>query len=445
MTAALVQAATASVMRRLRMAFPPHPYSITALENPALPSPVRQFLVQMLQQRLNAEVASLASARSLWFDYEAPEVVEAQEGLTRTLARHARFPREEWDASLEFATRTVVPYLIQPVAEFPRWVFQEGQAELPIDRVWARMDFLTSYRHLNDVVRAYVEQKKLATLSRDHFAQLLRRIELRTPHEYSPQAWMRLMRPFFETFGENGLVSAELLAVSFADRGMHHVEQRLNHFPKGIALHDIEALVAPAQETAPPPPPPPAPAVVAQAAAPPPPQTPPAAPEPPPAPSRREPLQAAPEVKPTPLSPAGDDKVPVWMKFQKQAPAQPTVQTAPPPKEEKKPLWARFQREQPAAKAAAPAPTASAEEPDQLDRLERHVMGSVSPEDRRRFIRVLFSNSVEAYQRTLAKMAEARSWSEASRALAEAFRHHYVNIYSEDAVNFTDRAESRFT
>lgn len=445
MTAALVQAATASVLRRLKTTFPPHPYSITALENPALPSPVRHFLVQMLQQRLNAEVASLASARSLWFDYEAPEVLEAQEGLTRTLARHARFPREEWEAALEFAVRTVVPYLIQPVAEFPRWVFQEGQAELPIERVWARMDFLTSYRHLNDVVRAYVEQKNLATLSRDHFAQLLRRIELRTPHEYSPQAWMRLMRPFFETFGENGLVSAELLAVSFADRGMHQVEQRLNHFPQGIALHDIEALVAPVREAAPAPaptpavaPPPPAPA----------PATPVAPPEPPPTPSRREPLQTAPEVKPTPLPVAAstDDKVPVWMKFQQQAPRSAGQAPAPPPaKEEKKPLWARFQREQSAPKAAAPVAQAPTEEPDRLERLERSVMGSVSPDDRRRFIRVLFSNSVEAYQRTLAKMAEARTWSEASRVLAEAFRHHYVNIYSEDAVDFTDRAESRFS
>lgn len=443
MTAALVQAATASVLRRLRTAFPPHAYSITALENPALPSPVRQFLVQMLQQRLNAEVASLASARSLWFDYEVQEVVEAQEGLTRTLARHARFPKEEWDASLEFAVRTVVPYLIQPVAEFPRWVFQEGQAELPVERVWARMDFLTSYRHLNDVVRAYVEQKNLTSLSRDHFAQLLRRIELRTPHEYSPQAWMRLMRPFFETFGENGLVSAELLAVSFADRGMHHVELRLNRFPQGIALHDIEALVASAPDPAPTPfAPTPSPAPPSTPA-----PTPVATPDPPQVPSRREPLQAAPEVRPTPLQPvaAGDEKVPLWMKFQKQTPPHVATSAAPPPKEEKKPLWARFQREQPVAKAAAPTPTPPTEEPDQLDRLERRVMGSINPDDRRRFIRVLFSNSVEAYQRTLLKMSEARTWSEASRALAEAFRHHYVNIYSEDAVDFTDRAESRFT
>jgi len=289
-----------------------------------------------------------------------------------------------------------------------------------------------------------VEQKNLATLSREHFAQLLRRIELRTPHEYSPQAWMRLMRPFFETFGENGLVSVELLAISFADRGMHQVELRLNRFAQGIALHDIEALVAPEPDV-PPPTPPPAPAA--------PPVSPPVpapapAPTPVPAPPRREPLQAAPQIKPTPLqaSPPAEDKVPVWMKFQQQSPKPAVPATSPAPEPEKKPLWARFQRDQPAPKPSEPVPSqATASEPDLLDRLEHRVLGTVNAEDRRRFIRVLFSNSVEAYQRTLSRMAEARTWSEASRSLAEAFRHHYVNIYSEDAVDFTDRAESRFT
>ena len=91
------------------------------------------------------------------------------------------------------------------------------------------------------------------------------------------------------------------------------------------------------------------------------------------------------------------------------------------------------------------APAGSPSGSSSIEDLERAVLGESNPPQRGVFIRQLFDGGREDYERVLAKLHQAESWSQASQIIArDIFRAHKVNIYSDAAVHFTNAVEDRF-
>ncbi|HEX8384563.1 MAG TPA: hypothetical protein VF576_00175 [Rubricoccaceae bacterium] len=166
-------------------------------------------------------------------------------------------------------------------------------------------------------------------------------------------------------------------------------------------------------------------------------------------------------VEPGP-APSSDDDEPLWQRMMsaQDASFEDVDEGDPDEDPEDEPLWKRFVA--PSVADAAPAPPRSARTvPDRadvpepgraeptgaLDQIEARVLGSGTDDSRRAwFVAELFGGSEPDYRDTLALLAQAETWTEATQIIArDVFRKHRVNIYSEPAVVFTDAVESRFS
>lgn len=414
------------VFERLLARLPPdRPYTFDALSEADVPAGVAHFLAQTMQRRLELEADALAASRSRWFDYGSAELQRAQSDYLASLARHAQVPAEEWHRTLRQAVVQVVPYLVQPARTLVRFVFPPGRDELPAHVVRRRMRYFNAYGYLSDVVHAYLEQKGEDRVTRDGLTRLLQRIEHRTPAEYAPEEWVTLLDQLYETVGEGApqVVPTALLGRFFRDKGMREQAQTVEAFAESITADELLAILrrrAPAPEPEPDSPP---------VATPPVPDVPPVA-----APPDADPL-SPPDAVQAPEPAVQDAPQPLWRQFVRDAAAAPVVQSP----GEAQPLWKRFG----ASKASAPGAPPPARD-GRLDEVERRALGTVPAPQRRLYVRDLFSGSERAYGETLERIAQARTWSEASRVLGAAYRDHQVNIYSASAVAFTEAAERRF-
>ena len=100
-----------------------------------------------------------------------------------------------------------------------------------------------------------------------------------------------------------------------------------------------------------------------------------------------------------------------------------------------------------ASRSGGPHTSGRPDETEGLDRVEARALGA-SPDASRRawFVAELFAGSEADYHETLAHLAAAETWTEATEVIArDVFRKHRVNIYSEPAIVFTDAAEARFS
>ncbi len=245
------QQAVDALRERLRARFPAgRAYALADLRDPGLPSPVARFIAQALQRRLVIEREALRTARSAWFDHDAPAVEGAWEDLFDVLDANARVPEAEWPRALDQATGQVALYLLRPAPTLAAFVFADGAPELPVGVILRRMAYFTSYPYLRDVVAAFVAQRGLERLDRDTFERLLARVERRTPTAYRGQ-WTTLLGDLFDTLGQPAdahapgapTLPARVLAPALADRGLDGLAARLAAYDGSLALADLARLI----------------------------------------------------------------------------------------------------------------------------------------------------------------------------------------------------------
>jgi hypothetical protein len=188
---------------------------------------------------------------------------------------------------------------------------------------------------------------------------------------------------------------------------------------------------------------------------------------------------------------AGDDEsAPLWKRFQQSGGPQQSTKRADEPADDEggEPLWARFKAGREGAAAPGSAQNTPSDGPsarpsdaegeratgggqegraprgagsrdaesaaqssaassgsEDLEALEREILGAAHPSHRSVYIRQLFDGAADEYRAVLRRLRTADSWSEASDIIAEdVFRSHKVNIYSDAAVQFTNAVENRF-
>lgn len=82
---------------------------------------------------------------------------------------------------------------------------------------------------------------------------------------------------------------------------------------------------------------------------------------------------------------------------------------------------------------------------DQLGEAEISKLKNRLSDEREYFVEKIFRGSEEAFEEALAKIAAKKEWRGASRYIEEEiFRRNLVDMYSEEAIDFTDRLHSYF-
>ena len=169
---------------------------------------------------------------------------------------------------------------------------------------------------------------------------------------------------------------------------------------------------------------------------------------------------AEPDASPASPEPAPEsDDEPLWMRIarERDARANPTPGPDPaaePAADDDTPLWKRFAQSDLADRlpetdaaplAGSPASADEASEPGGLDALESAVLGAEAHERRDWFVDELFGGSADEYHGTLAALARAPTYTDATAVIsAEVLRKRRVSPYTDCAVAFIDAVQDHF-
>lgn len=443
-----------TLFNRLIDAFPPdRAYTREMYSRDPMPGPLAQYLDAGMQVRLLAET----QVRDGWFDADHPDVVRASRAYREALKRHQRIPADAWADFLRSACGDTAAYLIRPVSTLPDFVFAEGSASVKTEDVFERLDHFPAYPYFREVIEAYFARKKVDSIDRARFENLLRRIDRQMTGDYGGDDWAKLLQPLVSMLflipEYSGRIPVDVLRAFFAEKDAADVVARLDsrYVAKGYKsideseLRDLFVdrqrgadLVEPTSQQS-------------------------AEMNGPPAIKSRE--DSADGV-------GGDGPVPLWKQFEKDVsisagssrPRTPErdldagVSAAP----SAQPLWKQFRSgSEEAPKEGTGAGRIDHERREEargdavrIDRMnptenlaaiERTVLGERGRRNRNLFLTHLFNGSEDDYEQTLRQLARASNWSEASKIIAsEVFKKHQVNIYSGPAVAFTDAAEAQF-
>lgn len=390
-----------------------------------IPQSIRDYMLAVMEQQAERVAADINRVRDPWVA-ESADVSRARTALGIAMSRSVHIPVSEVESVLNEAAETVVAYLVRPTRTLNRHLLRADEDEIDVDELHERLHRFTAYPYFAEVLQHYFAEKEIVRVDRSRLNALLPRIDRQMTSDFEPDEWADVLEPLFETLAymppfERG-VPAQLIQTFFRDKEAGRQLAQVESYDAGtIIARDeiIDLLSSPKRrEEAIPPPSPVAPA---------PPRPAEAEPPPPPAPERK------------PVEP-----LPLWMQFQKQPAEQksnPRAGSAP------KPMWQQFQVE-PSAPAEPAYPTQHDSPEDSrpgLDAVERLVLGERGAKHRTMFVRRIFQDSEADYHTSLEALAEAGSWHEASRVIAERiFRRFDVNIYDDAAVTFTNTVEQRF-
>ena len=420
-----------SLFDKLLEAFPARrPYTQDDFQRDAMPAAVAHFLARLLKERIRREIEHLKMTRSEWVNYEAREVQRAQHSFAIALERNAHVPVDQWERTLRRAVRLTTAYLTRPVATLVDFVFQEEERTCPMPVIQQRIGYFKDYAYLNDIIERYAEQKGVQEMERTRFDSLLHRIDRQMVEDYGPDQWIRLLRPLFAqmeavpaTAGKG--VPAALLQTFFEEKKADVLARRLAAASSGQKEWTpgrLRKLLESGKEARP-------------------------APDQEPSPFKKTPSSPSP-AQPAPEPQEEEGPVPLWKQFRPRTrgvPQRPKGRRTPvPPKkpspspssrEEDVPRWKQFRTGSPEASNSK----------DELDSLEREVLGRRGQSNRSLFLNQLFGGSEQEYRRVLHKLRGIGSWSQASRVIGkEIFKKNKVNIYSDAAVAFTDAVQSRY-
>ncbi len=408
--------------------FPPRrPYPPSDFRRPPMPGPVAHYLERVIAWNLEDVRSQLRHLSAEWFDDKDDEVLRARNAFAETVAEHAHVPQHVWRKQLQEAVRRTLHYLVEPAPALADFSFQGISAEMPVSLILKRVAFFSPYDYLKDAADVYFQNKSLRKIDRERFLAMLRQVDRRMAHEYSADDWVELLEPLFKYMQpapntDGSAVPVALLEDFFDEKEAEPVVQRLRryqdevHGEPAVTARELRELLATSNGNV----------------------------EPPERPSR--PAKSPPSGSSSrPSSEA--ESVPLWKRYQSnpqnkprqhshtEARESPSGDASQPSSEvaEASPRWKQFR----AKTSAGPQGT--------LEALEQDVLGARGKRNRRLFVKHLFGGSKEDYQTALQHIATSGAWPEASRIIAqEVFKKHRVNIYSEEAVSFTDAVEGQY-
>ncbi len=441
------------------------PISKQAIDSSDLPSPIRTYLLALLEREAERVAEGINNRRDVWIA-ESVDVRRARTAFAVAVTRNVQLPADRIAEVLRSTSDVVLRYLIRPSSTLQGTIFERAEQSLDVDEILERMRMFSAYPYFQEVLRHYFAEREIEHVEREKLDSVLHRIDRQMTSDFSAEEWSDILEPLYETlavvpdYAEG--VPADVLRIFFREKELGEMLMRMDRYGRGEIISRDELV-----------------AILTEA---------PVAPEeaPQPEPDLDEEPRSRPVDQPaeTAAEPASErEMVPLWKQFQR-APGAPARESAAAPsaKDADVPMWQRFRQgaspkpsepEHPIMKAAeatpmkpdqpmrtAPEPGGAiksdehtartmrdepVETPSDLDSVERRVLGDRGARSRRMFIRQLFSGSTDDYREALERIDQTSSWAEASRVIAkDVFRRYDINIYDEAAVGFTDMVEARF-
>jgi hypothetical protein len=375
----------------------------------------RARVEQLLQHERQLE------ARSKKLPYALPEVLRLQEQIDLLLVHNYEFGRHDFEGMLDHAVHFEFNFLCRPQWTLLNFIF-ENQRRRPTSDIERKLKYCVDYAYYAEIIRRYIENRGLAELTYEEFGSLLERIDQEIVARHSSVELAMMARPmvrFIEAAlpvppGRPGEAHIPINAaiVFFEDKKLNDIKERLESERDSRGVSDIsllqlanliekvrtgdeaaEVLLPEAQHE--------------QSEAPP-----------------EHGIPPSSEEKHVSTTDGGDGAVlkapvKVYSDFDEDAPL--AEQSA-------------VQQEQEREPDAASAP------PEQM----QDMQSLFSATDQKMFVRKIFRKHDIEFRLALDELNKIADWEEAARYLKEIFLLNDVDPFSEEAILFTDKIQSRY-
>ncbi len=423
-----------ALVRELLQACPPdRDYRLADIKGDALPEPVARYAADLMRAEARHELDSKRPEPFRWTepDEETWSLYDrfAMASVTYAIAR-----ADVWEGLLRDAARRTVQHALRPRTGLVETVFgKDGDEEMEQDEVVERIGgYHVGLPFRAAVVRA-VKKMAAPRLDRQTFASTVNRVHDALTLDYSRPDWQKDLETLAALLAYSGMESLpiEAAAILADELGCGEAGRELRAAEvESVSLDDLTDLIA----------------------------------GPEPEPVEEEVIDEEPAVteEATQKEPA---TIPLWQRFQRNlnepisTTARPastrTTQPAIHPssseteelelahhvheddqesEESQRPLWQKYRSSR-----------TPAEGETQASDVEVFILGREGARIRDAFVEELFGGDQDSYLSVLDQLRRSKNWPEASRVIAEnVFKRFQVNIYSDEAVAFTNAVEARF-
>jgi hypothetical protein len=368
---------------------------------------------EILQRERQLEV------RSKKLPYPAPEVLRLQEQIDLLLVHNYEFGQHDFEAMLDHAVHFQFNILCRPQWTLLSFIF-ENQRRRSTSEIERKLKYCVDYAYYAEIIKRFIEARGLAELTYEEFGSLLQRIDQEIVARHSSMELALMARPMLR-FIEAALplppggpgeahIPINAAIVFFEDKKLNAIKGRLETERDSNGISDISLLrlanliekVRTGDEAA----------EVSL-------------PESRLEPKEVPPAQVTPQSGEERLAPQGEGGVAA----ESPAKVHSDFDVA-----ELRPEEPSIQRGQ----EGWPAPAS-----DHRERMQE-MHGLFSASEQKTFIRKIFRKHDIEFRLALDELNKIRDWEEAARYLKEIFLLNDVDPFSEEAILFTDRIQSRY-
>lgn len=350
---------------------------------------LKVYLTGEVEKLLHSEREK--EVRSKRFPYALPEVVSLQRQIDALLVNEYEFTRSEFETAVDEAVHFHFNYLCRPQWTLLNFVFENNRAVFTSE-LERKLRYAVDYRYFSVLIRRYVAERGLLELRYEEFRDLLARIDHEVVARHSAVELARMIRPL----------------LAFIESG--HTQQAKDWLDHGLPIH--AAIVFYEDK-------------------------------------KLDEIKAALEAK----RDAGQHELSVNQlaaliaEVRGEAISQPPVAPAPPPGPaavgEPNPV-------EPAVIELTPADAESSFSTREQPSVEQSgtrlidVYSLFSVSDQKLFIKKLFRKDEVEFRNALDALDSMKTWKEASMMLESIFRANDVDPFSKEAIQFTNRIQSRY-
>jgi len=192
-----------------------------------IPSGVKAYLRANLRDRFQAEILRYGPFSRV--QPLAPSTPHLHELFFAHAAEGYVYPREEYLADLENAAHFTENYVCRPRWTLISFLFHDAPV-ISTTTLFTRLEYVTEYVYLPQLLRRMVTQKQLQEIGRDDCALLIRQIDAAVVREHTPRELALLTRPIFDYFLYGAQpwelhIPLKPILLFFADKELHTVEE----------------------------------------------------------------------------------------------------------------------------------------------------------------------------------------------------------------------------
>lgn len=216
-------------------------YRLEELQSLEFPS----FLLRRLRLEMERGLReSLSFPRTDWADLDTGEVRDAWDRFRDAATENLWLPAGHARAVMEAAVSDCLEMLVRPRVRIPEVLFGSDR-ELGMEQLRERLEGLVVYPHFRALVPRYMNRKGMERLDRERCGEIIRQADEKLAARYSAEEWVTLLAPLFEICG--GEVEPSLLTQFFEDKDLPNISTRFANREKPIDRDELRDILGSAE------------------------------------------------------------------------------------------------------------------------------------------------------------------------------------------------------